>query len=316
MRKLFQMLFVGLVAVSCAKPVEESHDIAAMRKFFEQKDSLGITNAEKAGGSLDSVANIPGVVIDSATNKLIGLGIHIYNEDVYPIQSFKLYLRDKGLIGNLDLSGCHDMVFFELYRNQISSADLHDMPALRILGLQGNQLTSIDPSELQACQGIDVGKNKLKAIDVSKNVELVELYVNDNDMSKIDLSHNQKLKYFYCHNNHITTLDATQNPLLRHLNCTGNPMREIKALAPQREEQLPLTLIATEGGYVGMNFSPIYNDKWKETGEWQQIYYAYPQEGYAFAGWQENNKIVSKDTIWTDEYGAARELTAMFVKEK
>ena len=39
---------------------------------------------------------------------------------------------------------------------------------------------------------------------------------------------------------------------------------------PQREEKLPLELFAEEGGCVGINFNPVYNAQWKETGEWQQ----------------------------------------------
>ena len=112
--------------------------------------------------------------------------------------------------------------------------------------------------------------------------ELVELYINDNEFTEIDLSACPKLKYFYCHNNGITELDTTANPLLRHLNATGNPMRIISSLAPQREEQLPLRLTAEGEGCVGLKFNPVYNAQWKETGEWQQSYYAYPAEGHGF----------------------------------
>ena len=140
----------------------------------------------------------------------------------------------------------------------------------------------------------------------------MELYINDNDFSEIDLSHNPKLKYFYCHNNHITELDTRFNPLLRHLNATGNPMKAIRSLAPQREENLPLELYAGDGGCVGLKFNPVYNAQWKETGEWQQSYYAYPDEGCRFDGWYANGEKVSDDEIWLDEYGRSRILKAGF----
>ncbi len=141
----------------------------------------------------------------------------------------------------------------------------------------------------------------------------MELYINDNRFTQIDLTSCPKLKYFYCHNNQISELDTTGNPLLRHLNATGNPMKRIRALAPQREKALPLELTADGPGCVGLKFNPVYNAQWKETGEWQQTYYAYPQEGHAFAGWfdADGNKL-SDEPEWQDEYGASRVLRAEF----
>lgn len=92
-------------------------------------------------------------------------------------------------------------------------------------------------------------------------------------------------------------------------------MRSIRALAPQREKALPLELVAGAGGYVGLRFNPVYNAQWKETGEWQQSYYAYPENGYRFAGWYENGEKVSEEEIWTDEYGRSRILKALFEAE-
>ena len=103
--------------------------------------------------------------------------------------------------------------------------------------------------------------------------------------------------------------------MLRHLNATGNPMKEILSLAPQQSEKLPLELYAGEGGCVGLKFNPVYNAQWKETGEWQQSYYAYPDEGYDFTGWQdEQGNILSLDPAWIDEYGSSRKLKAVFAK--
>ena len=111
-------------------------------------------------------------------------------------------------------------------------------------------------------------------------------------------------------------LDTTNNPLLRHLNASNNPMKSIKSYAPQRETLLPLTLTAENGGCVGLTYNPIYNAQWKETGEWEQTYFAYPDEGYAFDGWYDKNgKKLSSEAKWVDEYGASRELTAKFKRK-
>ena len=300
--------------------------------FFDIVDENGISNLDKVrkyqkilrrvettdkNKSVEAVENenavgdIPnGIIMENG--KIIGLGIHIFNEDVYPLKSFEITLRNCHLIGELDISDCTDMVFLDLYHNRITSISSKNMPSMRIFGVQDNLLETIDVSEMPACQGIDAGMNKLKEIDVSHNPELVELYINDNAFTEIDLSHNPKLKYFYCHNNHITALDTRANPLLRHLNATENPMKSIRSFAPQRDETLPLELYAGDGGCVGLKYNPVYNAQWKETGEWQQSYYAYPDDGFRFDGWYENGIKVSEEETWIDEYGTSRILQARF----
>ena len=304
-----------------------------LESFFYLKDENGRTNGQKVSESQKIIKRVAetdksrsfeesdtkdvcnGIVTENG--KTIGFGIHIFNKDVYPLQSFEIYLRNCGLSGCLDLEGQKDLVFIDLYHNKIESVRTGALPSMRIFGVQDNMLETIDPTKMPACQGIDAGMNRLRSIDVSLNKELVELYINDNDFTGIDLAANAKLKYFYCHNNHITKLDTRNNPLLRHLNATGNPMKEILSLAPQQSEKLPLELYAGEGGCVGLKFNPVYNAQWKETGEWQQSYYAYPDEGYDFTGWQdEQGNILSSDPAWIDEYGSSRKLKAVFTKEQ
>lgn len=90
-------------------------------------------------------------------------------------------------------------------------------------------------------------------------------------------------------------------------------MKVIRSLAPQREERLPLELRAGDGGTVGLRFNPVYNAQWKETGEWQQAYYAYPDDGWHFEGWFDTDgKLIYKDAAWIDTYGESRQLTARF----
>ena len=276
---------------------------------------VATTDKDKSYEASDAVAEAgkypAGVVLRDG--KLIGFGIHIYNEDIYPLQSFEIYLRNCGLGGPLDLSGFKDLLFVDLYHNRIEALDVNGDVALRILGVQDNRIQRLDVRSLKACQGIDAGKNRLSALDVSQNAELVELYINDNDFSSIDLTQNPKLKYFYCHNNRITSLDTTANPLLRHLDATGNPMKLIRSLAPQRDEQLPLELKADGPGTVGLKFNPVYNAQWKETGEWRQTYFAVPEPGAAFTGWYDPaGTLHSREPVWQDAYGSSRILTARF----
>ena len=301
--------------------------------FLNWRDASGVSNREKIQTNQKVIRRVAttdkdksyeasdapaedgaypaGVVLQDG--KLIGFGIHIYNEDIYPLQSFEIYLRSCGLGGPVDLSGFGDLLFVDLYHNEIAALDVSGDGSLRILGVQDNRIQSLDVRDLKACQGIDAGKNRISALDVSHNAELVELYINDNAFETIDLTHNPKLKYFYCHNNRITSLDVTANPLLRHLDATGNPMQRIRALAPQRPEPLPLELTAEGSGTVGLKFNPVYNAQWKETGEWRQTYFAYPDAGAAFAGWyDQSGALLSAEPVWQDAYGSSRVLTARF----
>ena len=326
-RRFFHEVFFG---ADYYKPL----DLGGISIFLSNEDADGKTNREKIIENQRIIRRIAttdksksyedsdqnsqtgkypaGVVMQDG--KLIGFGIHIFNEDVYPLQSFEIYLRNCGLCGPLDLSNHKDLMFVDIYHNSVDAIDVRGDVSLRILGIQDNDIRSLDVTDLKACQGIDAGMNKIGSLDVSHNKELVELYINDNKFTEIDLSSCPKLKYFYCHNNGITELDTTANPLLRHLNATGNPMRSISSLAPQREEQLPLKLTAEGAGCVGLKFNPVYNAQWKETGEWQQSYYAYPAEGHAFEGWyDEAGTKVCGEAEWFDEYGASRVLTAKFV---
>lgn len=299
--------------------IQDEEGVSNLDRIHKYQKILRRTETTDRNKSVEAIENnsakssIPnGIVMENGM--IIGLGIHIFNEDVYPLKSFEITLRNCSLIGELDISDCTDMVFLDLYHNKISSVTTKNLPAMRIFGVQDNLLASLDVSEMPSCQGIDAGMNRLKELDVSQNHELVELYINDNDFTEIDLSQNPKLRYFYCHHNRIAALDTRSNPCLRHLNATENPMKTIRSLAPQNASALPLELYAGNGGCVGLKFNPVYNAQWKETGEWQQSYYAYPDEGYRFVGWYENDTKVSEDAIWFDEYGTSRILKAVFAK--
>ncbi len=279
-----------------------------IRRLESTDRSRSFEEAEKTAG--EGIFP-PGVVLEG--DKLIGFGIHIFNEDVYPLQTFEIYFRNCGLAGPLDLAGCSDLIFIDLYHNRIDAIDLAGDTSLRILGIQDNLIRNLDIRDLRSLQGVDAGCNQISELDLSGNPELVECYINDNKFKNIDISNNSKLKYFYCHNNQMEKLDTRANPLLRHLNATGNPMREILTLAPQREEKRPLELYAEGPGTVGLRYNPVYDAQWKETGKWQQAYYAYPENGAAFDGWfDEKGSRANKEPVWEDSYGSSRILTARF----
>ena len=88
------------------------HDREVMAAFFAQVDENGISNAEKvetrhhvirriettskdksyedASETIDNRAEGLPIGVVEVDGKLVGLGIHILNEDVYPLQSFEI----------------------------------------------------------------------------------------------------------------------------------------------------------------------------------------------------------------------------------
>lgn len=301
-----------------------------MSDFYEQKDENGVTNREKIiknqqvirrvettdkGRSFEKVLyKSDGKVFKNG--KFIGFGINILNENIYPLENFESYLRNCDLTGKLDLSNQPDLQFVEVYHNRISEIDVKGCPQIKILGVQGNELNKLYVRDLAECKGIDAGSNKLSEIDVSGNGELEELYLNDNKFSGIDISGCPKLKYFYCQNNNLKEIDTRSNPDLIFLNATENPMKKIMSLAPGKNGNLPLQLHADEGGCVGLKYAPEYDAQYKETGRWEQTYYAMPDKGYKFDGWYSPSaELISRKVICEDTYGTSRILYARFSPE-
>ncbi len=302
---------------------KKEYEIKQLSAFFAEKDADGVSNSEKVGGwDPNNITEDTGIVYDE-NDKLIGVGIHIYNEDVYPIQSAKAYYRKLGLCGSLNTDNFEDVVFMELYYNNLKEVSLKNMPSLRILGYRGcKELKSIDISECPALQGLDAGICGCDHIDISNNPEMVEFYCDENhNITEVDLSANHKLKYFYCHKNNISEFDGMNNPLLRHVDTTENPMTHLKCYAPRPDHEDErgadeiIELTAAEGGYVGVLFKPIYNEKWKETGEWMQKFVAKAKDGYVFDSWiNADGEAVSKEASWDVDFGTSAVLTATFKK--
>ena len=125
--------------------------LSRLLDFFNIEDENGVSNLEKvhkyqkilrrvettdknksveAAPNSTETGDIPnGIIMENG--KIIGLGIHIYNEDVYPLKSFEINLRNCDLVGELDISDCTDMVFLDLYHNLITSVKSKNMPSMR-----------------------------------------------------------------------------------------------------------------------------------------------------------------------------------------
>ena len=123
MKTKFTKLLAFLIILLCATQAFAHGRLDGIGRFYAIKDENGVSNLEKAETLHKILRRVDTtnknqsveVVNDQATNseypfgvavdngKIVGFGIHIFNEDVYPLQSFEIYLRNCDLIGTLDL---------------------------------------------------------------------------------------------------------------------------------------------------------------------------------------------------------------------
>jgi len=126
---------------------------------------------------------------------------------------------------------------------------------------------------------------------------------SNGNLMKLDVSKGEYITELYVQGNRLEEIDLTNNRNIRILDCTDNPLKYIKGMAPSGSGDLIIE--ACKGGSVGLRYSPD---------EGQQ-YFAYADEGYRFEGWYDIlGDRLSRDKVWEDDYGASREIVAMFVK--
>ncbi len=110
----------------------------------------------------------------------------------------------------------------------------------------------------------------------------------------------------------LQKLDVSRDENLAELHALDNPLVFIKSRVPGHdipdaaaEGGEELILRACKGGTVGLQYSPSLG----------QEYHAYPGEGYCFDGWYDVlGDRLSREAVWHDAYGTAREIFAMFAK--
>lgn len=167
------------------------------------------------------------------------------NSDNFPDSEFCNYVkkfdtnRDEVLspdelfeVMEIDLSGfsqIRDLKGIEYFCNlqslncgwsgELTSLDVSQNTALRILDCSWNQLESLDVSRNKNLESLYCSENKLENLDVSQNIRLVDLDCNNNELTSLDVSRNTALRYLVCYSNSLNTLDLRQNTALRELDC-------------------------------------------------------------------------------------------------
>ena len=110
--------------------------------------------------------------------------------------------------------------------DQLTSLDLSQNTALRVLEISGNPLTAIDLSNNTALTELHCKRNQLTTLDVSKNTALMMIECSDNQLTEIDITKNTLLMVLACSNNLIHTINVSPDcTMLRAIDCRHNQLK-------------------------------------------------------------------------------------------
>ncbi|MDE7408249.1 MAG: hypothetical protein K2M76_07495, partial [Muribaculaceae bacterium] len=166
----------------------------------------------------------------------------------YDNGKLELYLSDRDLKGNVNLSGCKALVGLRCAKNQISEIDVSDCPLLKYIDATNVGLKKINLSGCLSLDNVSLPYNNLTDLDIGWSTTLRMLTVNDCNLRSLDLSRclwlddlscqrnriselkiplRQKLSSLWCYANELTSLDLSNSPQLQLLNCGENELTEL-----------------------------------------------------------------------------------------
>ena len=109
-----------------------------------------------------------------------------------------------------DLTGIEDFLAIETLNfndNNVSTLDVSNNTALRILRLRNNSVSTIDVSANEDLFELLIENNGLTSLDLSTNVALSKLYAGGNYLTSVDLSNNSALSIIGLNVNNLTNLN-------------------------------------------------------------------------------------------------------------
>ena len=159
-----------------------------------------------------------------------------------------LWLGEKYLKGQMDLSGCTALVELRCAKNSLTEIDVSGCPLLREidctsneiteLNVSGcssldrllcgyNQLTHLNLSSVSALTYLKCEYNRISAIDISACPWIATLNVAGNDLSTLDVAGRTELRDLFCYENRLTQLDLSGCEWLYLVNCGTNLLTEL-----------------------------------------------------------------------------------------
>ncbi|MDR1980855.1 MAG: hypothetical protein LBQ39_04435, partial [Tannerellaceae bacterium] len=194
-------------------------DKATLRAFLSQPSAeSGETNGERLGLTTEDMETWE--TDEDWVEKVAGLS---WDEES-PKRVINIDWYEKGLAGNLDLSGCEALINLSCYSNELTTLDVNANTALTVLRCADNQLPSLDVSANTALTTLNCLYNQLTDLDVSHNTALTHLYCSYNALTTLDVSANKVLVNLQCSNNQLTDLDVSHHTALSLLYCENNQL--------------------------------------------------------------------------------------------
>jgi uncharacterized repeat protein (TIGR02543 family)/LPXTG-motif cell wall-anchored protein len=199
---LLLVLFpAGIFAADGDSDGYDDHDVAQLQAFLAQDSATaGKTNIESFaawGWNINDPSTWTTWVTWSGTPKRLTA----------------IYWSEKGLAGDLDLTGCTELAILEAYSNQLTSIDVPNLTKLTCLKVFFN--------------------DTLSSVDIEGDSALTELYVNatstgTGQLTELDVSDASALQVMNCTRQQLTSLDISANTALYRLYSANNPFKEIK----------------------------------------------------------------------------------------
>ncbi|MDO4627882.1 MAG: fibronectin type III domain-containing protein, partial [Planctomycetia bacterium] len=233
------------------------HDCDKLLNFLEQTNENGVKN----GTRINSAYNIDDPTTWSGV---------IWKEVDGTKYAKEINWESKGLIGELDLSGCTELTtvlcrfnslttlnvsgctaLTLLYRthNQLTSLNISGCTGLTELNRTNNPITSLNASGCTGLTTINYQDSQLTLLDVSGCTALVTLNCQNNQLTSLDVSGCTALTTLECNDNQLTSLDVSKNIALTQLLCYSNTLENV-------------ILSSNSIGKIELNMFPASNSAW------------------------------------------------------
>ncbi|WNE40518.1 MAG: hypothetical protein GBAus27B_000585 [Mycoplasmataceae bacterium] len=134
----------------------------------------------------------------------------------------ELNIRNKSLIGSLDLAGFVNLTELDCADNRLTKLDLTENSKLKKLECNYNQFVELFFPIVGELKELDCRNNQLVELDLSNCPNLVELNCSKNRLTKLDLTNQSNLEGLDCSNNKLTKLKLPIKNKLRLIEANDN----------------------------------------------------------------------------------------------
>ena len=153
------------------------------------------------------------------------------------------------VISGIECSGCKELEYLTLRKNDLKTLDLSDMPALVMcdasdnqisdvkfagnyqyittISLKNNKLSSADFSLLSDVHAIDISGNQFSSVDISGNVAITSFAADDNNLEAVSLENNKDINFLHLCGNKIKSLDLKALVKLHDLRADNNILSQV-----------------------------------------------------------------------------------------